>query len=57
MIYIYISPQVVFRKWFIFKTYLINKIYQALGFLNSKILIKLKILNYVKIKYLKFKII
>jgi hypothetical protein len=32
-------------KGFLFKTYLINIIYLALGFINSKILIKLKIIK------------
>jgi hypothetical protein len=42
--YVSSRPKIIYRKWFLIKTYLTNRTYLALRLLNNKILIKLKVM-------------
>jgi hypothetical protein len=39
-----IKTKILYIKGFLIKTYIINRTHQALGFINSKRLIKLKVI-------------
>jgi hypothetical protein len=48
--YVSSRSKIIYRKWFLIKTYLTNRIHLILKLLNNKILIKLKVEKIIQIQ-------